>query len=133
MALFLLVAAGISLIASVQLTFWARRWLVTPSELTMWYGEASPERREMMRLEQRVSLLRHNRWNDRGRWAYNAGIICLLGAIPFLLEPIGGLGHATFMRRAAFGLAVTSVLAEIIWVLATALFSERWDNFASEQ
>jgi hypothetical protein len=117
-ALFLLVGATLCLLGAVQATFWMRRYSVTPSELSEWWGKDldSPERLGAVMQEQQ-NLAREQRvWALRARRLYNAGLLFLLLSLPTILVPKGGIGHASSMRLAAIFLALLGFSVELLWI-----------------
>jgi hypothetical protein len=123
-ALFLLIGAALAFIATVQFTFRARQYTVTPPEIEMWWGDAAePERRELLRREQRYYRIEHERWARFARGAYEVAIICFLLAATFLLVPAGGIGSASDSRLAVIALAFAGLLGEVGWIVETRVFS----------
>ncbi|MBD0329640.1 MAG: hypothetical protein ICV64_06010 [Thermoleophilia bacterium] len=88
LALFLLVAAAMFLVAAIQLTFWARRFAVTPDELRMWWPHLSDDDTEL-RWEQAFHRRRQETWARRARIAYNGGLLSFLGALTVAMVPPG--------------------------------------------
>jgi hypothetical protein len=120
--LFLLVGAALAFIASVQFTFRARQYSVTPPEIEMWWSDpAELDRRDMLRREQRYYRAEHERWAGLARNAYDAAIACFLLAIPILLVPKGGVSAANNGRLAVIALALVGFLGEVFWIARTRL------------
>jgi hypothetical protein len=121
LALFLLIAATLALLGAVQCTFWARRFLVTPAELTDWWGSdlKHQDRLEAVEEEQRNLKQDHEKWARRAARYYNLGIVAFLAAVPVLLVPVGGLTHGTVARLGGFALAVAGLLGELLWIAET--------------
>jgi hypothetical protein len=122
LALFLLVGATLSLLGAVQATFWMRRYAVTPSDLSDWWGSEleDPDRLAAVREEQRTLLRQQRTWAERARWLYDAGLLFLLLSLPTMLVPKRGISHASSMRVAAVSLALLGFLAELVWTARTA-------------
>lgn len=110
--LFLLVGATLAFLASVQFSFWARQYHVTPDELRMWWPEL-PEDDEELRWEQHRHRRKHRIWAYRARSAYNLGLLCFLAALPVALAPTRS---ASEWRLAAIALAVLGLVLEMIWI-----------------
>jgi cell division protein FtsL len=119
-ALFLLVAATLCLLGAVQATFWMRRFVVTPSELSDWWGDElkNPDRLLAVEQEQRTLAQQQRVWAGRARWLYDGGILFLLLALPAMLVPKGGINHAGAMRLAAIALALLGFAAELLWTFS---------------
>jgi hypothetical protein len=121
-ALFLFVGAALAFIATIQFTFRARQYTVTPPEIEMWWS--NPEeagRREMLRREQRYYRGEHDRWTRLARGAYEVAIICFLLALAILLIPPGGVGEASNGRIAVIALALAGFIGEAAWIARTRL------------
>jgi hypothetical protein len=123
--LFLLVGATLALIASVQLTFRARQYVVTPSELEEWWADHEDAgRRALLRREQRYHRREYRYWSTRARYSYDAGILLFLAGISALLVPPGGVSDASNGRLAAIALAFAGLLLEALSVIRTNFFTE---------
>lgn len=118
LALFLLLAAALAFVGAVQLTFWAKRFAVTPADLASWWPELAPARVHELEWEQRFHLTRHSVWASRARRAYNAGIVSLLASLPVMLVPPGQLSHVSDARLAAIALAAVGLVSEAAWIAA---------------
>jgi hypothetical protein len=121
LALLLLMAAALAFIGSVQLTFWAKRFVVTPAELADWWPDREAARDGELEWEQRFHQLRHGAWASRARWAYNAGILFLLAALPVMLLPPGQVSHVSHARLAAIALACVGLIIEAVWITLASL------------
>jgi MFS family permease len=116
-ALLLLVVAAIAFVATVEFSFMARQYVVTPSELEDWWPDAaSPSRRRALRREQRYYHSRFRHWAVGARYAYNLGILALGLAVVALLVPHGSVSHG---RRDVIIVAGLAFLAELAWIAAT--------------
>jgi hypothetical protein len=118
MTLFALVGGTAGFIACVECAFMARQYAVTPSQLEEWRPNlVEANRIEKLQTEQSIAFNAFNRWADRARWAYNAGIVAFAWGVASLLIPPGGLDRADDWRLAAFALACGGLVAEIVSVL----------------
>jgi hypothetical protein len=116
-ALLLLMLAAGAFVATVECSFMARQYVVTPSELEDWWTDSdAPGRRETLRREQRYYLSRFRFWAKRARFAYNVGILALSLGVVALLVPHG---HADFGRLVVIALAALAFLAESVWLVTT--------------
>jgi hypothetical protein len=121
-ALLFLVASAFAFVATLQFTFWARQFAVTPPEMNAWWPDAAEEDRlTMLQREQRRYFNQHERWSNRARNAYDIGMLCfLLGAVVCLV-PHGGISAASNGRLAVFALAVAGLVAEAAWIASSRL------------
>jgi hypothetical protein len=128
LTLLLLMGAAAAFIACVQLTFWARRFVVTPSELAEWWpGDHSEAREKELHYEQSWHLARFLTWANRARQAYNVGILCLLGSLPGMLTPPGHLSAIGFFRAVSVLIALAALIAEAVWIWAAWKHHRRLD------
>ena len=117
-ALLFLLGAAFSFVASLQFTFRARQYRVTPAEIEGWWPDRDdPERREMMRAEQRSYLARHTQWARRASNGYDVALVFLLAGIVVMLVPFGGLSAASDGRVAVVVLALIATVAEVAWIV----------------
>jgi purine-cytosine permease-like protein len=120
-ALLALVLATAAFIACLEFAFVARGYAITPSDLEEWatapYGQ---QRTEWLEAEQGLAIRGFRRWAKLARWAYNVGIVAFSVGVACVLVPKGGLSDATDARLAAFLLAVTGCVAELVAIAATA-------------
>jgi hypothetical protein len=115
---FLLVAAALALIASVQFAFQARQYVVTPSQIEEWWPfPDDPPTREYLRRVQRDHRKRSRRWGDFARYAYDIGLLCLLLGVTSILAPARGLTHASDGRLATVALALLAFTIEACWIV----------------
>lgn len=112
LALSLLVASGVSFIASVQCGFWARQFVVTPDEIKLWHPDYPQGRMQAL---QRLHAACFYRWNGRLNRSYRAGIALLLFGVTFALVPPGDIG---WLRGVAIAVAAGATLAELMWMAA---------------
>jgi hypothetical protein len=114
LALLLLVFAAAALVATVECTFTARQYVVTPSQLEEWWPDfADRGRLELLRREQRYCKDQFKLWSNRARCAYDAGLIALgLGVTVLLIPP----GPVDFTRVCAIVLAAVAVASEAAWI-----------------
>lgn len=117
-ALLILALATIAFIATIQLTFWAKRFVVTPSQILEWWPEPSNERLEALKREQRHHMKRFGVWSNRTRHAYNVGILLFLASIPVLLVPQESLIDNR-VRLVAVIAAIAGFLVEAVWIVAS--------------
>lgn len=131
-ALFLLVGASFAFVSAVQLTFWARRFVVTPSELAEWWPERFESRDSELEWEQRFHYERFLVWAERAKAAYNSGVLLLLASIPVMLVPKGPrLLDVNHVRLAAAALALAAFLAEAVWIWLALRRPHRFDPVGS--
>ena len=99
LTLALLMLAAFSLVACLQLTFRARQWVTSPSEIEQWFPDAQDEeRQQVLRGEQKEHHQNYKLWSNRARYSYNFGILALVLAVfsamvpsdPNQLGPLGG-------------------------------------------
>jgi len=116
--LLLLALAAAGFVASVEFAFMARQHAITPDELEGWWPDHDkPERRTMLRREQRFHVQRFEAWADRARRAYSAAILALiLGVAALLLPPGISLLHLPIGRVSVIAVALAAFLAEFVWV-----------------
>jgi hypothetical protein len=120
LALLLLVCATVAMLISVQTTFWARRYAVTPADMIAWwpdYGD-DPMRRELLRREQSNSSAAEQRWSKRASAFYNGGLLVLLVGIGVMLIPPGTLCAINGFRVAAVVIVMLAALGEAAWIVA---------------
>lgn len=113
-----LLVAAFALVACLQLTFRARQWVTTPSEIEQWYPNPSMERQQELRREQLVHHQNYKRWSNRARWAYNSGILALILAVTIAMVPEGSIGLG---RALVIVIAALALLAELAWVIHDSL------------
>jgi hypothetical protein len=118
LALLLLVSASFAFVSAVQLTFWAKRFVVTPSEIEDWWPDHDePERHSELEWEQRFHQRRFAVWANRSRVAYNAGVLCLLASLPVMLVPKRvRLHQVNDLRLAAVCIALLAFSIETVWI-----------------
>lgn len=117
-ALLLLVLAAVLLIMSVQFTFSARSYSVTPDQVKEWWPDLADSRRwEQQRGAQWRYHDRFRMWARRARRSYNAAIMVLLMAISVVLVPKPE--HAVSISRArwiSIAIPLVGVLFELFWM-----------------
>jgi hypothetical protein len=119
-ALFLLIGAALAFIATVQFTFRARQYAVTPQEIEMWWTDSGESgRREILRGEQRFYRYQHEMWARLARSGYEVAIVVFLLAVAVLLVPPGGVDAASNGRLAVIVLALAGWVGEVAWILRT--------------
>lgn len=115
-ALLLLVLAAVLLIMSVQFTFSARSYSITPDQLKEWWPDLTDSTRwEQQRGVQWRYNDRFRMWAGRARRSYNAAIMVLLIAISVVLVPKKEL-PITRPRWIAIAIPVAGVLFELFWM-----------------
>ena len=116
-ALLALVAATFGFLGTVQCTFRARQFAVTPSEMEVWHPNPDkPATREMLRREQRYYYSEHERWTDWASYAYDFGLLFFLLGLVAITAPAGGLASASNGRLAVLALGAFAVAAEFVWI-----------------
>jgi hypothetical protein len=119
--LLLLAVSAAGFVASVEFAFMARQYAITPDELEGWWPDHDqPERRAMLRQEQRFHVERFENWADRARWAYSTAILALsLGVTSLLLPPeTTSLKHVPTSRVLVLAVALATFIAEFVWLVA---------------
>jgi hypothetical protein len=113
LALLLLAVATLCFVMTVQLTFWAKQYVVTPAELRDWW----PDRLDgEVGWEQRWHKKRHQAWADRSLVAYNVGVLAFLAALPIMLIPPGKAEKISDVRLAAVAVFAAGFLLEVAWI-----------------
>jgi hypothetical protein len=99
-----------------------RQYVVTPSEIIDWWGAGlnNAARLAALKQEQRNLLQKQRTWATRTRWLYDAGLLCLLLALPTMLVPRRSLKHISDWRLAVIALALLGFLAELVWTVSAA-------------
>lgn len=111
--LILLLAGGVSFIAAVQCSFWARQFAVGPADVEEWRPQHPLERKvALQRLHKHGFLL----WGSRFNFWYRAGILLLLAGVVLAVVPRGTIGTG---RYVAIAVAASGFLGELCWVFAT--------------
>lgn len=119
--LLLLVLAAAALIATVEFSFLARQYVVTPSEMEDWWPDhEAPLRRTALRREQRYHVAQFRSWTVRARRAYNTGILALSLGVALLVVPHGHISLGRAVVIIAAGLAFA---AELAWVVKPLVYS----------
>jgi hypothetical protein len=119
--LLLLVVAAAAFIASVECSYMARQYTVSPTDLEAWWPDAdAPIRREMLRREQRYYFDRFEAWSARARLGYNVAILAFSLGVSALLVP-RSWDHASDARLAVLAVAILGFVAELLWILTTQL------------
>lgn len=125
-ALFMLVAATTLLVACVECAFFARQYVVKPSELEEWRPDPDETKRiELLQEEQSNALAKFERWSNRARWTYNAGILAFGAGVVFLLVPEGGTHALHGWRLATVVLACAALFAELLSVVWSVVLGYR--------
>lgn len=115
--LFLMIAAAF-LILTVQATFWARQYQVTPAEMKEWWPDwKQPYRARMLRREQEEHNDSFLRWGRLARVTYELGLLSLITALTLLAVPPASKGDA--WRWTAVGAGVIVFSLELGWGLMT--------------
>ncbi|WUD73580.1 hypothetical protein OG937_18780 [Streptomyces sp. NBC_00510] len=123
--LLVLVAASLTLVASIQLHYHARHYYYTTADIQAWYGpDVSTESEEYLDLcaAQRLDL---DEWRRYIRWAivcFNAGTSLLGLGVSLALAPANG-GPQAVWRWVALAMVLACTVADILWI--TYLYRER--------
>lgn len=121
--LLLLVLAGAAFTATVECSFMARQYAVTPNELEGWWPDYETSgRRMMLRREQRYFMSRFRFWAKRARFGYNTGVLALSFGVVVLLVPEG---HVSGARWCVIALAAAAYFAEVAWIVVTLHHDEK--------
>lgn len=124
--LLFLTLAAVLLLATVQCTFWARRHVVTPSEITQWWPDAHRSyRHDALRQQQWTHHAGFQRWSGRARRTYALGTLSLMVALTLVLVPNRSVVHLGVGRLAAIATAALAVLFEVLWDLSVWLQGRR--------
>lgn len=117
-ALLLFMLAAVLFVTTVQTTFWARMYQVSPKEIMDWWPDANPihpERLKLLRDEQKVHATGFRMWSNRARVTYNIALLCLLAALTVLAIPAESHGQAPVWRWLAVAVGGMAFIAEVIW------------------
>jgi MFS family permease len=121
--LVLLVIAALALIMALQFAFRARQFVVSPAEIEQWWPDAaSPERRQMLRREQREHRAEYTTWSNSARHAYNTGILFFVAGLTSALVRPGPISNG---RLTAIALALLGVVGEFCWIANDATAKRR--------
>jgi hypothetical protein len=112
LALILLAAAAVCFIATVQCTFWARQYVVTPQEIEMWRPAYPAERRIAL---QRLHKCAFDIWSARSVWCYRAGILFVMAGVAVALVPEGSVGLGRWLAILVLALGF---VGELLWIVA---------------
>lgn len=132
LTLTLLVSSAIALLAALQCAFWARQYVVTPSQIIEWWPqlrEPSADNKalwDQLRQEQWAHHGLMKLWSRRMNITYNAGIVLLLAALLVLLIPRSSI---TILRVVAIVAAAGAIAGELFWIFgqSTRLFPKLRD------
>ncbi len=114
-SIFLLIAGAFALISSVQFSFRARLYVVTPSEIEEWWPDPSETAtRDHLRRVQRDHRRSFRRWSTPARYSYDLGLLCFLLGVTSLLAPRAG--HVSDGRLAVVALALAAFVGELLWI-----------------
>ncbi len=120
-ALTLFLLSGLAQIAAVQATMWVRRYDTGPAELAAWYPEevtdGTPS--DWLRNVQIGHAELNERWADRTRLVYHAGIVMLLAGLVATVVPVG---HITAPRWILILAGAAGLAGEIFWIVAASSF-----------
>lgn len=130
-ALLLLVGSSFAFVACVQLTFWAKRFVVTPADLADWWPQRFAENDPELEWEQRFHSARFDVWANRCRFAYNTGILLLLASLPIMLVPRGKVADMSGVRLATVAVAIAAFAAEAVWIWLASQTPTRFDPIDS--
>ena len=111
MTALLLLISVLAFIATIQFTFNARRWSVTPSELESWYSHTC---KSYWVSEQRRYLGKYLPRARATRVAYRLGIVSFLSGFTLVLVPPGSVG---LVRGLTVGAAALGAAAEVVWIV----------------
>ncbi|MFS8200855.1 hypothetical protein ACLVWQ_19480 [Streptomyces sp. CWNU-52B] len=123
--LLLLVATAMTLLASMQLNYYARQFLFTYRELEQnwidhvdkWHNRAGdPELRKVLLPKHNKAQVRYKKFASRAVHTYNAGTLLLGLGIAASLAPPGD-GKQALWRWTAAGLVAACTLAEGVWIV----------------
>ncbi len=123
-ALTLFIGAGLLLVATVQASLWARRYMTDPQELADWYpeqiGDGKPN--DWLRTVQGSYARRAGPWNKWTRYLYNAGILLLLAGVAVAVIPAGEIAATRWIPIAV---AWSGLAAELTWLAVIVLTRNR--------
>ena len=122
LALFLLTAAAVALVIAVQCGFWARRGMLSPSEVADWLPSTGAAPRDQLR-EEAVEWAagRYRRWAGPARLTYAIGILLLWSGVAVALLPPGESDERWF----AVGVAALAAFAEVVWLVLAFILRKR--------
>ncbi len=118
----LLAIAASLFIVSVQCGFWARQYLVTPSELESWHPETAlnnPEYKRTRELQVRGGRA-FDTWEGRARNSYGLGLLALLLGVMVALAPDSNSPQPE-LRWTAAAVVALMVLFELFWIVGAYL------------
>lgn len=108
--------ALVFLIVSVECSYWARRFSVTPSEISDWWPDQEhPARQAMLRREQFSHQAGFKLWGRRAALAYNLGTLFLLLGIAVAMIPKATM---TFTRLSAFIIVMLGFAYQSLWIVS---------------
>ena len=124
--------SALALLTSVQCSFAAQRYAVTPAQFKDFGLDAEPH---IARTQWAYEYVRRI-WSDRAVKAYNIGLIAFMVAIVLLLAPKTGNPHGLAMpgfRWAAVVLAATGLAGEVTWWLLNKRAGLAWGATQTRQ
>jgi hypothetical protein len=125
-ALLLFMLAAVFFIGTVQVTFWARQYQASPSEIKSWWPDADTrDRLVMLQREQKVHAAGFRTWSNRARVSYSIALLCFLAGLTVLAVPAASAGHVPLLRWVAVAVGVLAFLAEAAWILGS-FTTSRW-------
>jgi hypothetical protein len=115
------VLSAVALLTCVQLTFWARQAVVTPSIVRDWWDDVDTVAGRTARVREMKAFHRVYHWYAKGAsLAYDSGIVLLLIAVALVLAPNADTRQSG-PRWVAVGVAFLAVASEIVWTVVKRL------------
>ncbi len=123
--------SAVVLIFSLQMTFWARQYDVTPSVMREWWDDADTVEGRGARVAEMLDFQsREERYARWARRSYDLGIAALFAALAVVLAPKDQAAQPGWRWVATF-VAASAAVAEVAWSawnLALELRDERDGN-----
>ncbi len=114
----LLLGALISLVATIQFTFRARCYAVTPSQIEEWWPLDDDATKTYRRQMQRYHYNEFQTWMNLARRGYNVGLLLLAASMATIVYPKGTtVSHLTGGEWTVLVLALLGLVAEALWIV----------------
>jgi hypothetical protein len=123
-AMVLLLISAALLIMCVQCGFWARQYVVSREEASVWFADfAESSRQEQVRLEQVAFAKVYEGWARRAKRLYRFALLALLASLLVVLLPAsaGDGSIQSNWRWAGVGIAALVIGFEVLWIVAIEL------------
>jgi MFS family permease len=121
LAILFLIAAGLTFLATLQLTLWARQWEVTPREILDWWPDARDESLRSLQQQQHMLRKKYEGGVSLAILAFHAGMTSFLSGLLVLLVPAGAMTPA---RAMAVGLVTLGLVIIVAWTVGREFVGE---------